>query len=169
MQIVYAKETLPQTSPLGIFLAGPTPRRKDVQSWRPDALRILEDQGYEGTVYVPEARDGTWKPDEYEMQVEWEEAALNKAACILFWVPRKMDTLPGLVTNVEFGVWQGSGKVVFGAPLDAEKVRYLLYYAVKLNIPAARTLEATVALAIERAQVYTRAYQAMRADLDSGV
>jgi len=169
MQIVYAKETLPQMSTLGIFLAGPTPRRKDVQSWRPDALHILEEHRYEGTVYVPEARDGIWKPNEYEMQVEWEEAALNKAACILFWVPRKMGTLPGLTTNVEFGVWQDSGKVVLGAPLDAEKVRYLLYYAMKLRIPTARTLEATVALAIERAQVYTRAVQAMRADLNFGV
>ena len=51
-----------------------------------------------------------------------------------------MKTLPGLTTNVEFGAWVGSGKVVFGAPEGAPHVRYLEHYAAKHRAPIARDL-----------------------------
>ena len=37
-----------------IFLAGPTPREKDIISWRNEAIKILENLGFDGIVYVPE-------------------------------------------------------------------------------------------------------------------
>lgn len=37
-----------------IFLAGPTPRSLDVETWRKEAIKILKDLGFDGVVYVPE-------------------------------------------------------------------------------------------------------------------
>lgn len=147
MHIVYAKEVPPTSFAKSIFLAGPTPRSEEVRSWRPEALHILETQGYDGVVFVPEAADGKWGHD-YTDQVEWEERYLNMADCILFWVPRELNSMPALTTNIEWGVWQNSGKVVFGAPADAAKTRYQHYYAEKLQVPHFASLEDTVRAAL---------------------
>lgn len=107
-----------------IFLAGPTPRDKDVKSWRIDACQILEKLGFDGVVYVPEY--STWKPKEdYVDQANWEREALTSATVILFWVPRKLPEMAAFTTNVEFGYWLHSGKVVYGRPDDASKIKYL--------------------------------------------
>lgn len=147
MRIVYAKEVPPQSFTKSIFLAGPTPRSADVASWRPDAIRLLREAYYDGVVFVPEARDAEWKSG-YEDQIEWEEQCLHAADCILFWVPRNLANMPALTTNTEWGVWQNSGKVVLGAPSEAEKVRYQQYYANKLEVPLANSLHETVQLAL---------------------
>lgn len=149
MQVVYAKETVPNIFTKSIFLCGPTPRSADIASWRPDALRLFEETGYDGVVFVPEVRDGKWKPG-YEDQVEWEEKCLHMADCILFWVPRNLTDMLALTTNTEWGVWQDSGKVVFGAPPDAERMRYQQYYAEKLGVPQADSLRATIELALKQ-------------------
>jgi hypothetical protein len=52
MEVVYTGEEMPEKFTKSIFLAGPTPRNKEEQeSWRPDALRILEDKGFDGVVF----------------------------------------------------------------------------------------------------------------------
>lgn len=139
MKLVYALEDLPETINKSIFLAGPTPRSDDAEPWRKDAIQILEDKGYDGVVFIPEPKDGKWA-EEYEDQVEWEEKCLNVADCIVFWVPRDLKTMPAFTTNVEFGMWCNSGKIVFGAPPKAEKNRYLLHYAEKYNVPISESL-----------------------------
>lgn len=144
MQVIYAKESFPTTATKSIFLAGPTPRDKSVPSWRPEALLRLQDLGFDGTVFVPEPRDGAWSPSGYDVQVEWEEKALKRADCIVFWVPRDMKTMPALTTNNEWGVWCDSGKVVFGAPDNAQAVRYQLHYAAKNKVPTSNTLNGTL-------------------------
>lgn len=107
-----------------IFLAGPTPRGENVISWRTDACQILEKLGFDGTIYVPEY--STWKPKEsYVDQVMWERIALTNATVILFWVPRKLPDMAAFTTNVEFGYWLHSGKVIYGRPNDASKIKYL--------------------------------------------
>lgn len=107
-----------------IFLAGPTPRGESVISWRTDACEILEQLGFDGVVYVPEY--STWKPKEdYVDQAMWERIALTNATVILFWVPRKLPNMAAFTTNVEFGYWLHSGKVIYGRPNDASKIKYL--------------------------------------------
>lgn len=142
MEVVYAREIAPEKISKSIFLAGPSPRSVDVQSWRPQALKILEEKGYDGVVFIPEPR-GTWEKD-YDGQIEWEETYLNMADCIIFWVPREMKNMPALTTNNEWGKWEDSGKVVWGSPDEAEKVRYQLYYAEKFKVPISATLEDTI-------------------------
>lgn len=107
-----------------IFIAGPSPRNGNVESWRTEACRKLEKLGFNGVVYVPEY--STWKPKEdYVDQAMWERIALTEATVILFWIPRELPDMPAFTTNVEFGYWLHSGKVIYGHPDNAKKVKYL--------------------------------------------
>ena len=107
-----------------IFLAGPTPRGKEVASWRIEAVKKLEELGFDGVVFVPEY--STWIPKEnYVNQANWEREALTEATIILFWIPRSLPDMPGFSTNVEFGYWMHSKKVIYGRPDGAPKTRYL--------------------------------------------
>lgn len=131
MKVVHVPDALPEHRPLrpvpnSIFLAGPTPRSDDVQSWRPTALRILRDLGHRGFVFVPETSDWGWCGD-YDRQTLWEWQALGRASCTLFWVPRDLETMPAMTTNVEFGILAARfpQRTVLGFPTGAPKTRYL--------------------------------------------
>lgn len=148
MEVIYAHEAPPHELRASVFLAGPTPRDEGTPSWRPEALRLLAARGFDGVVFIPEPRDGRWVRD-YEGQVAWEEAHLHMADVVMFWLPREMRHMPALTTNDEWGTHKHSGKVVFGAPPEAEKVRYQAYYAERLGVPTATTLEGLVAAALD--------------------
>lgn len=123
LTINYSDEPVIETS-RSIFLAGPTPRKKEVPSWRPDAIKILQALNFRGVVYVPERKD--WEEGyDYDTQVHWEWKALAAAGIIAFWVPRKLPDMPAFTTNVEFGMTVGNGRVVYGRPDWAEKKGYL--------------------------------------------
>lgn len=147
MKILYTEDPPFTGSESAIFLAGPTPRSKDVPSWRPDAVKILEGLNFSGTVIIPERRDKTVKID-YMDQVEWEFAGLERARAVAFWVPRDLITLPGFTTNVEFGRYV-SRNSVYGRPPDAPKTRYLdwLYTKVTKRVPC-NALEDTLKVAL---------------------
>jgi hypothetical protein len=131
MNVVYSDQS-PEFSRPSIFLAGPTPRSPEFASWRPEALGILRELGFSGTVLVPERRGG-WARGEYIDQVEWEFACLEGCSVIAFWVPRDVATLPGFTTNVEFGRYVGSGRCVYGRPDRAPHTRYLDWLYAKLT------------------------------------
>lgn len=152
LKVVYAKEELPTEVVKSIMLCGPTPRDLEVPSWRPEALKLLEKLGYDGHVLVPEPRDGKFTGD-YIDQVEWEDRSLQMADLIIFWIPRDMKTLPGLTTNIEWGLWADTGKCVLGTPTGAEHVRYLQWMAAKMKVPNYSTLEATLQEAVEKVGV----------------
>lgn len=148
MKIVYATEDFPVSYTKSIFLAGPTPRSSEVKSWRPEALRLLKASGYDGVVFVPETLEGGNSPN-YPDQISWENEGLNRADCILFWVPRDLLTMPAFTTNHEHGEWFKSGKVVLGAPVNAPKMPYLQHKAFQQFEPQASTLENTIKAALE--------------------
>ncbi|MEK7118324.1 MAG: nucleoside 2-deoxyribosyltransferase domain-containing protein [Patescibacteria group bacterium] len=147
MKVVYAFEEAPESYAKSLFLAGPTPRDEKTLSWRSGALRLLESAGYNGVVFIPEAKNGAWR-DDYDGQIEWEDKHLNMADCILFWVPRDLVSMPAFTTNVEWGTWHKSGKCVLGAPPDATKMSYFLHYAKKLGIPSSDSLAGVIKLAL---------------------
>ncbi|MDE0723445.1 MAG: hypothetical protein OSB62_01955 [Alphaproteobacteria bacterium] len=134
MQIIYVPETIIgdtrrpiPTTPNSIFLAGPTPRdEKNVASWRPEALKILREMGFTGTVFIPEARGGGWA-NNYDLQVKWEWMALAASACVVVWVPRELETMPAFTTNVEHGFISAlrPDRLAFGYPDGTPKNRYL--------------------------------------------
>ena len=145
MKAVYAME--PITGP-AIFLAGPTPRSQAVSSWRPAAIQAMSDLGFTDTLLIPEDRSGKFHGD-YLGQIDWETEGLQSAVCIMFWVPRALPDMPAFTTNDEWGFWKASGKVVFGAPNWAEKVRYQQLYCERHGIPSRDSLRDTCAAAIK--------------------
>lgn len=158
MKIVYTGEDAPNTFNKSIFLAGPTPRNpQEVESWRPDAIKILEDKGFDGVVFSPESQDSKSNMD-YDDQIAWEHKYLNMSDCIVFWVPRDLSLdnngqmkMPAFTTNVEWGTWKDSGKVVFGCPSDlkARKNKYLKYYADFYKVDGGATLTETLDAALD--------------------
>ena len=128
MRIVYSdnKITKDMFNKHTIMLCGPTPRTSDVKSWRPEALKILEDLKYDGLVFVPEWSIPASHID-FTEQVEWERTGLCGCTCIAFWVPRKMGEMPALTTNVEFGSYltKRPSAVIYGRPNWAEHCHYL--------------------------------------------
>ncbi|TDB91677.1 NUDIX hydrolase [Actinomadura sp. KC216] len=151
LEVVYAQEEPPGRWEAAVFLAGPTPRTPEVESWRPAAVAALRER-WRGpgllVVFVPEHRHGVY--DDYVGQVEWEERCLHLSDEVIFYVPRDLATMPAFTTNVEWGMWHDSGRAVFGAPPRAPKNRYLLHYAAKSGVPTAHDLPATVAAALDR-------------------
>ncbi len=123
MQINYSDQPV-ITGKKSIFLAGPTPRGENQISWRKEACEILERLNFDGVVYVPEY--STWHPKEdYTDQAMWERMALTEATVIMFWVPRSLPDMAGFTTNVEFGYWLSTKKVIYGRPDYAKKIKYL--------------------------------------------
>ena len=154
VRVVWAREVIPGGVPT-IFLAGPTPRRSGVKSWRPEMIQAIEDGWHDDDLVVltPEL-NGPWDGDG-DAQFEWETMARSRADVILFWLWRDLDTLPGFTTNVEFGLDAPTGKVVLGAPPDCpnpERNNYLVRIAKLLGVPVCTTLEGTADLAVAMLQ-----------------
>lgn len=153
MHLVHTLDPFPTAVTRSVFLAGPTPRTRDVASWRPAALEALAAAGWDGHVFVPEGKDGPGQGElddaAYARQVAWEREGLARADAILCWVPRDMATLPGLTTNVEVGLWATSGKLVLGLPAGAQHVRYLRALAEAEHVPVVATLAEAAGLVVE--------------------
>lgn len=83
MLVIYTGEEMPNTINKSVFLAGPSSRPgQDIESWRNDAIKILDDIGFDGVVFSPEYREMKSDPKahdnfDYDNQVEWEEKYLN--------------------------------------------------------------------------------------------
>lgn len=126
IKVWHPDETLDGLSDPSIFLAGPSPRSVEVYSWRPAALDILAKIGFSGSVFIPERRD--WSVGfHYDDQIEWELSGLDAATVIVCWVPRNMEKMPALTTNVEFGLYVKSNRLIYGRPPCSPHTRYLDY------------------------------------------
>lgn len=146
------KEVIPDGE--SIFLAGPTPRSEEVETWRNEAIEILKELGFDGVIAVPELEHDN-RTFDYNNQTWWERDSLYPANAVVFWVPRNMKTMPALTTNVEFGYWlaKNADKVVYGRPDDSEKNKYLDWlYRVETGKEACNNLRDTLKAAIEVAK-----------------
>lgn len=126
MKIIYSDQEPFDGVGKAVMLCGPTPRSQLVESWRPRAIDILNQKKYSGIVCVPEPSNNIYSKN-YLSQTEWEYSCLYNCSKIVFWVPRKMETMPALTTNIEFGYWMAEDpkKVFYGRPDDAQSIRYL--------------------------------------------
>jgi len=138
-----------------IFLAGPTPRNELGVDWRPDAIRLFKQWGFDGVLFVPSPFITLYDKHEhnYYHQIDWENRALSVATVIMFWVPRSLETRPAFTTNVEFGMYVGSGKIVYGRPDNAPKCGYLDWHAKQNSVPIELTLEGTALAAIQAVDI----------------
>jgi hypothetical protein len=133
MKVVYAGEKFLKPK-FSVFLAGPTPREITVKSWRPDFIETLKAKGFKGSVFAPENRV-LGSPYDFDTQVPWEVEGLTKANIVIFWIPRKLDTMPAFTTNIEFGEFMHSGKIAVGFPPDSVNNRYIGKRCEMHNIP----------------------------------
>lgn len=124
LQVIYAQESAPSSYFKSIFLVGPSPRSSEVESWRPSMITELEAAGYDGVVFVPEPRSDEWTLN-YIHQIEWEVNALEQCDVIVAWVPRDLETMPAFTTNIEFGKYIGSRKLIYGRPDGSPRNGYL--------------------------------------------
>src|SRR3989344_9018237 len=88
MHLVYSPEEAPHSFNKSIFLAGPTPRSPEVESWRPEALKILERLNYDGVVFIPENGNNDYAEFDKDLYPPWEHRAMDMSDLIIFWVPR---------------------------------------------------------------------------------
>jgi calcineurin-like phosphoesterase family protein len=142
MQVFYNNEELDNNRNT-IFLAGPTSRTDTTNSWRKDAIRLLEENGFTGNIVAPETRDSKVTDYDATNQITWERKCLTRANIILFWIPRS-ESLPAFTTNIEFGEWYNSGKVFLGFPDDAIKMNYIKFLSDNYSLSFHNTLESLV-------------------------
>ncbi len=131
MNLIFSDESLPTTQTSSIFLAGPSPRRREIKDWRTDAVTYLEKIGYTGTVFIPRFRAEFFNTTskgkfDYNNQIEWECNARAMSDKIVFWLARDIKgEMPAFVTNFELGEDLHTGKVVYGRPITADKCSYM--------------------------------------------
>jgi len=150
MIVVYTGETPPEGFTSSMFLAGPSPRKPSDPNWRVEAIELLDQLGYKGVVFAPVYRDKPPETFDYEKQVGWERKWLNASDQIVFWVPRDLEKLPGFTTNVEYGMWLRSGKILLGSPEGTPKMDYLDWWAEEEGVENFEDLQAILARAIEK-------------------
>ncbi len=148
LKIVYAQSPLPTKVTKTIYLAGPTDRNLRPTAWRQKALEILRDLNFDGHVFVPEFEGGKWNGNR-DAQFEWENQAMSRADAIVFWMARDLEKLPGFTTNIEWGLYVNSGKVVWGAPDGAPKIEWAERYAEKFGVSIVRDLKYAIRIARE--------------------
>lgn len=52
MELYFSDKDLPTNFKKSLFLAGPSPRSAEVEDWRPEAVRVLRELGYEGALLI---------------------------------------------------------------------------------------------------------------------
>ncbi|WP_338483847.1 nucleoside 2-deoxyribosyltransferase domain-containing protein [Streptomyces sp. SCSIO 75703] len=150
VEVVHVSQEPPGSWDAAVYLCGPTPTDPEEPSWRSSAVAALR-AAWAGpgrlAVFLPEPEgSGSYPP--YAEQIAWEETAMRRCDVVLFWIPRSMDRLPGLVSNIKWGAWHDSGRAVLGAPPEAERMAYLLHFAETFAVPVARTLPEAVGAAL---------------------
>ncbi|MFH9136895.1 nucleoside 2-deoxyribosyltransferase domain-containing protein [Streptomyces sp. NPDC017524] len=150
VHVVHVDEEAPASWAAAVYLCGPTPADPAEPSWRPEAVAALR-ATWRGAgtlaVFLPEPAPGGSYPA-YADQIEWEENAMRRSDVILFWIPRDMERLPGLVSNIKWGAWCDSGRAVLGAPPEAERMAYLLHFAEALGVPVERLIAGAAGAAL---------------------
>lgn len=156
MQIIYPNSHPEEIQRPSIFLAGPSPRSSMGEHWRADAFKEFERFEFDGTLFSPVPEDltnldGHFDTEMYFNQIDWEQRYLREATVIMFWVPRELSELPGFTTNIEFGQYVNSGKIVLGYPFHAANMDAFWWLADEHRVPVTHDLKYTVINAIRLA------------------
>lgn len=136
-KIIYAPESLPlQKEETYVFLGGPIQGAPDWQSTVPEIQGI--------TWINPRRKEkitGGLGDDEYSRQVEWETIGLRVSDYILFWIPEKVEDIPGRdyaqTTKIEFAenlVRRRGRNIIVGAAPGINGRRYIVEKAKQYGI-----------------------------------
>ena len=134
-----------------IFLAGPTSRINCHESWRKNAIKYLEEFGFDGNIIIPEPKNCIVSNNiDKNNQIKWERHYLSISNLILFWIPRNNSELIGLTTNIELGEWYKSNKIVIGFPENSIKNDYIKYIIDENNLDFYNDLEELCKISVEK-------------------
>jgi hypothetical protein len=158
-----------------VFLAGPTARGIRRTPWRAEALELLAARGFDGTVLLPELRDGEFEvlaprlfasppspaPGLRDVSfniLRWETGGIENVTVVVFWMPFSVGaehdpaSLPGFTTRAEVSreLARDASRIVLGMPADAVSGSHIRYHAHRAAVPIAATLAATIELACTR-------------------
>lgn len=134
LKLIFSDDPFPSMVEKTLFLAGPNDRlevgdpiRKD--TWRHRVVNYLDARRYDLTVFIPFPKeifygDTLTHEIDYSLQIQWELDCLDAADIILFYVERTEKNL-GLTTNIEFGRYIDSGRIMYCRPNEALNIRYL--------------------------------------------
>lgn len=106
-----------------IYLVGPTSGDKNIPSWRLEACKYLEEIGFDGVVYVPEI--STKEKEKGKNQERWERHAILESSIICFWIPKEIENDLYTDTDLDFGYWFSTNKVIYGTNAQTKTTRYL--------------------------------------------
>ncbi|MFT3710941.1 MAG: hypothetical protein QM817_25220 [Archangium sp.] len=161
--------------PKSVFLAGPTARGVLRTPWRAEAIAWFEQRGFDGTVVIPEFRDGLF--DQLASKVfggatseaaipgmrttshnilSWETAGIERSTVVLFWMPFAIHaeddprSLPGFTTRAEVSreLQRDPKRLVLGMPDGALSSSHIRYHAHHAGVTMHRTLEETLRAAL---------------------
>ena len=111
-----------------IFLAGPCPRTDYSDDWRFEAIKYLEEAGFDGIVFNPtNSKYDVNDKDYLTKQTGWECDAMFSSDKVVFWIPRDEEH-PAFTTNIELGQflnYDDIDKIVIGMPDKAIKNEYI--------------------------------------------
>lgn len=130
-----------KVSGYSVFLAGPSPRTNLLPSWRPHMINIIRQEGYQGDIISPEKKKHDFEEYDCEINTAWEYQHMKIADKIIFWIPREMIAMPALTSNVEFGEFLHSGKILLAYPPNAQNMIYLQVKAKMNNVPVVNSME----------------------------
>lgn len=156
LHLIFTDTALPDSLTHSIFLAGPSPRPgMTAHHWRHDAVKILQQLcgDRELWVFIPMSQiafeTGEFPEDfNYVNQIEWEQRWLNAADVIGLWAARD-HTAKALTTNIEYGQFADSSRMVAGAPEKALSVRYIEATERNNNRPFFRDLTEMLTYALD--------------------
>jgi len=164
------------TAPLArsLFLAGPTSAGSRT-AWRIEALAILEQRGFDGSVIIPEFREGSFAalaPVRFGAPVssiasmrstsfnilQWETAGIEHVSVALFWMPFALAaegdpaSLPGFTTRAEVSreLARDASRIVLGMPERALSASHIRYHAHLANVRVWATLGETIDAALAK-------------------
>lgn len=150
---------------LSVFLAGPSSHER----WRPEAIRLLREGGFKGTIVVPEFRDGVFRKERFddgkpgtipkmtrasENIMRWETDGIDNATVLVVWMPytdfaddRKWT---GLSTRGESSraIEAKRRGLVLGMPDDAFRSGQDRFHAHRRGLLIHASLQETIAAAL---------------------
>jgi hypothetical protein len=161
--------------PRSIFLAGPTARGALRTPWRAEALQLLEERGFNGTLVIPEFRSGLFEElgpkrfaqppspipamrDSSHNILRWETTGIEQVTVTLFWMPFVIGeisdpaSLPGFTTRAEVSreLARDPSRLVLGMPAGAQSSGHIRFHAHQAGVKIAATLEETIDAALGR-------------------
>lgn len=139
LTVVRPGDPLPAAFSRSIYLSGPA-RTPDGVDWRSEAIRILDELGFDGVVYDPIV-PGLTAVDVTNEVVEWQWAARNRSDMVVGWLGAESERTSG-GTRSELMHDLQLGKAVLGVAPNYRRTDQLITEARRRNVPVVSGLRA---------------------------